>query len=264
MKTPDTRLLTDTYTFLCFIDDKFDRHFSDMVTPLLAPKVAVVELAGNKWKSVSYEDPILQRVEKFDTDNVEGQQRKDEKTKKNKHMDLESLKIKQRIQSHWSGVNESVQEVAGKSSSSKIFTPLQQALVEPVTEYKDVLFTNRSLQNAKEIRNLYTLHALNHVLKTRDRILKNSGKLQRHQQNPEASAIVPEFRDQGFTRPKVLIILPFKNTVVDVVESLIKLSGSTQQDNKKRFFDEFGAEDEEVDPRDADRPGTLLTVRSLR
>ncbi|OAQ35372.1 DUF1253-domain-containing protein [Linnemannia elongata AG-77] len=239
-------------------NDKFDRHFSDMVTPLLAPKVAVVELAGNKWKSVSYEDPVLQRVEKFDTDNVEGQQRKDEKTKKNKQMDLESLKIKQRIHSHWSEVNESAQEAAGKSSSSKIFTPLQQALVEPVTEYKDILFTNRTLQNAKEIRNLYTLHALNHVLKTRDRILKNSGKLQRHQQNPEASAIVPEFRDQGFTRPKVLIILPFKNTVVDVVESLIKLSGSTQQDNKKRFFDEFGVEDEEVDPRDADRPADFL------
>ncbi|KAK5810246.1 hypothetical protein F5H01DRAFT_280544 [Linnemannia elongata] len=239
-------------------NDKFDRHFSDMVTPLLAPKVAVVELAGNKWKSVSYEDPVLQRVEKFDTDNVEGQQRKDEKTKKNKQMDLESLKIKQRIHSHWSEVNESAQKAAGKSSSSKIFTPLQQALVEPVTEYKDILFTNRTLQNAKEIRNLYTLHALNHVLKTRDRILKNSGKLQRHQQNPEASAIVPEFRDQGFTRPKVLIILPFKNTVVDVVESLIKLSGSTQQDNKKRFFDEFGVEDEEVDPRDADRPADFL------
>jgi U3 small nucleolar RNA-associated protein 25 len=230
-----------------------------MVTPLLAPKVAVVELVGNKWKSVSYEDPILQRVEKFDTDNVEGQQRKEEKTKKNnKDMHLESLKIKQRIQSHWSEVNESATEASG-TSSSKIFTPLQQALVEPVTEYKDILFTNRTLQNAKEIRNLYTLHALNHVLKTRDRILKNSGKLQRHQQNPEASAIVPEFRDQGFTRPKVLIILPFKNTVVDVVESLIKLSGSTQQDNKKRFFDEFGAEDEEVDPRDADRPGTLFS-----
>ncbi|KAF9106747.1 rRNA-binding ribosome biosynthesis protein utp25 [Mortierella sp. GBA35] len=242
-------------------NDKFDRHFSDMVTPLLAPKVAVVELAGNKWKSVSYEDPVLQRVEKFDTDNVDGQQRKDEKpTKKaNKHMDLEALKIKQRIQPHWAEVNESAQgSGTTTSSSSKIFTPLQQALVEPVTEYRDILFTNRTIQNAKEIRNLYTLHALNHVLKTRDRILKNSGKLQRHQQNPNPSAAVPEFRDQGFTRPKVLIILPFKNTVVDVVESLIKLSGSTQQDNKKRFFDEFGAEDEEVDPKDADRPADFL------
>ncbi|KAG0280925.1 rRNA-binding ribosome biosynthesis protein utp25 [Linnemannia exigua] len=235
-------------------NDKFDHHFSDMVTPLLAPKVAVVELAGNKWKSVSYEDPVLHRVEQFDTDNVEGQQQRKDK-KNNKHTDLDSLNIKQRIQPHWSEVNESVHE---EGKSSKIFTPLQRALVEPITEYKDILFTNRSLQNAQEIRNLYTLHALNHVLKTRDRILKNTGKIQRHQQNPEASAIVPEFRDQGFTRPKVLIILPFKNTVVDVVESLIKLSGSTQQDNKKRFFDEFGAEDEEADPRDADRAADFL------
>lgn len=62
-----------------------------MVTPLLAPKVAVVELAGAKWKSVSYEHSVLKRVEKFDTDNVEGQ-RKNEKSKKNKH-DLESLMV---------------------------------------------------------------------------------------------------------------------------------------------------------------------------
>lgn len=124
-----------------------------------------------------------------------------------------------------------------------------------MNEYRDILFTNRSMENAKEIRNLYALHALNHVFKTRDRILKNSGKLQRHQQNPNPSAAMPEFRDQGFTRPKVLIILPFKNTVVDVVESLIKLSGSTQQDNKKRFYDEFGAEEEEEDPKTSDRPG---------
>ncbi|KAI1317319.1 rRNA-binding ribosome biosynthesis protein utp25 [Mortierella claussenii] len=236
--------------------DNFDRHFSDMVTPLLAPKVAVVELAGNKWKSVSYEDPVLQRVEKFDTDNVDGGHRA-AKSKKTKKLDLESLSVKQRIQTNWTDVNGSALEAA-PSKSSKIFTPLQEALVEPITEYKDILFTNRSMQNAKEIRNLYVLHALNHVFKTRDRILKNSGKLQRHQQNPNPSATVPEFRDQGFTRPKVLIILPFKNTVVDVVESLIALSGSTQQDNKKRFFDEFSSEDMEEDVRKQDRPADFL------
>lgn len=38
-----------------------------------------------------------------------------------------------------------------------------------------------------------------------------------------------EIRDQGFTRPKVLIVLPFRNTVVDVVNKLIKLSGREQQ-----------------------------------
>lgn len=38
-----------------------------------------------------------------------------------------------------------------------------------------------------------------------------------------------EFRDQGFTRPRVLIVLPFRNTVIDVVEAFIKLSGCEQQ-----------------------------------
>lgn len=84
-------VLTLYYHFL-LPEDFFDRHFSDMVTPLLAPKVAVVELAGNKWKSVSYEDPVLKRVEKFDTDNVEGQ-RKEEKTKKSKQLDMENLMV---------------------------------------------------------------------------------------------------------------------------------------------------------------------------
>ncbi|KAK3812202.1 MAG: hypothetical protein J3Q66DRAFT_302014 [Benniella sp.] len=237
--------------------DNFDRHFSDSVTPLLAPRVAVVELAGNKWKSVSYEDPVLKRVEKFDPDNPDGV-RKEEKSKKNKKLDMDSLTIKQRVQLYWSEVNESVLE-SSPSSTSKIFTPLQEALVEPINEYKDILFTNRTIQNAKEIRNLYALHAANHVNKTRDRILKNTGKIQRHQQNPDPSGDAPEFRDQGFTRPKVLIILPYKNSVVDVIESLISLSGLKQNENKKRFFDEFAHdEDAEDDAKKQDRPADFL------
>ncbi|KAF9425145.1 rRNA-binding ribosome biosynthesis protein utp25 [Podila epigama] len=232
--------------------DTFDRHFSDLVTPSLAPKVAVVELAGAKWKSSSYEDPVLKRVEVFSTDDVEG--RRKEKPRKSKQLDLETLLVKQRVRAHWSDVNESVQD----EKSKKVFTPLQETLFEPMNEYRDIFFTNRDMRNAKEIRNLYALHAMNHVFKTRDRILRNTGKIQRHQQNPNPSAAIPEFRDQGFTRPKVLIILPFKNSVVDVMESLITLSGSTQQDNKKRFFDEFGADGEEDDPRRTDRPADFL------
>jgi len=62
----------------------------------LAPKVAVVELAGAKWKSVSYEDSILKRVERFDTDNVEGV-KKEDKSKRAKTLDLESLLVKYTI-----------------------------------------------------------------------------------------------------------------------------------------------------------------------
>ena len=38
-----------------------------------------------------------------------------------------------------------------------------------------------------------------------------------------------EIRDQGFTRPKVLILLPFRNSAMHLVEILIKLSGTDQQ-----------------------------------
>lgn len=56
-----------------------------------------------------------------------------------------------------------------------------------------------------------------------------------------------EVRDQGFTRPKVLILVPFRNAAFEIVNLLIKLSGSTQQDNRKRFMDDFSLpKDEDV------------------
>lgn len=39
------------------------------------------------------------------------------------------------------------------------------------------MFTRRTFANGEEIRKVYLLHVLNHVLKTHSRILKNSAKL---------------------------------------------------------------------------------------
>jgi U3 small nucleolar RNA-associated protein 25 len=72
----------------------------------------------------------------------------------------------------------------------EFFTPLQSKLFPIINEYYDLFFAQRSLQNAAEVRDLYLLHAWNHVLKynvldvllltvcrTRDRVLKNNAKL---------------------------------------------------------------------------------------
>lgn len=83
------------------------------------------------------------------------------------------------------------------------------------------------------------MHALNHIYKTRDRILKNTTKLHVHKESSNDEDL--EFRDQGFTRPKVLIMLPTRNSCYEVVEQLIKLSGTDQQENKKKFNDQFYA-----------------------
>lgn len=84
-------------------------------------------------------------------------------------------------------------------------------------------------------------------------MLKNNAKLSKAQKE---GTDVGEMRDQGFTRPTVLIILPFRNTVVDVVDTLIKLSATEQHDNKNRFYEQYNLrEDEAVD---ATKPADYL------
>lgn len=51
-------------------------------------------------------------------------------------------------------------------------------------------------------------------------------------------------RDQGFTRPKVLILLPFRGLAHEVVEMMIELLGpKTVTVNKGRFDEEYGPDD---------------------
>ena len=55
-------------------------------------------------------------------------------------------------------------------------------------------------------------------------------------------------RDQGFTRPKVLILLPFRGVAHEVVETMIGLLGpKTVAVNKARFDEEYGPDDDEQD-----------------
>ncbi|ODV89730.1 hypothetical protein CANCADRAFT_20476, partial [Tortispora caseinolytica NRRL Y-17796] len=110
-------------------------------------------------------------------------------------------------------------------------TPLQKRLAPLICGYKDILFTPETYRNQPEIRKLYILHCLNHVLKTRKTILKNNEKL--------AVNSDLELRDQGFTRPRVLIIVPTRKFCYDIVEDLLKILNPDQVENHKRFTNEF-------------------------
>ncbi|KKY23956.1 putative nucleolus protein required for cell [Phaeomoniella chlamydospora] len=116
---------------------------------------------------------------------------------------------------------------------------VEKDLGSSVLQYRDVIFADRSVRNASDLRDLICLQALNHVFKTRDRVSKNNVRLSR-----DTSGDMPELRDQGFTRPKVLFILPTKNSCVQFVESLVRLSSPQQQENKSRFQDSFANTEE--------------------
>ncbi|TPX73884.1 hypothetical protein CcCBS67573_g04846 [Chytriomyces confervae] len=163
-----------------------------------------------------------------------------------------------------------------KDSNEVRLLPIQQSLFPIMNTYADVLLTTQTRENEVEMRQTYCLHTVNHVLKTRDRVLKNTARLNAaalasssKDTSGEAEATpedvedddedagdverngnVIEYRDQGFTRPKVLVLIPFKNIAFEVIETIIKLSGASQVENKSRLTSEFTLPPEEdgLDP----------------
>ncbi|XP_065832625.1 U3 small nucleolar RNA-associated protein 25 homolog [Oscarella lobularis] len=156
--------------------------------------------------------------------------------------------IRTRLVNHWKTVNNP--ETKDKETKHAFFTPLQESLFSHISNYRDLLYVQRDFENGEEIRRLYCLHALNHVLKSRHRVMKNNSRLR---QVLESGADAPECLDQGMTRPKVLILVPFRNSALRVIETMTKLLMTEEKmtvGNKKRFRDEYGAvpeEEEEVE-----------------
>ncbi|CAJ0539825.1 Ff.00g072460.m01.CDS01 [Fusarium sp. VM40] len=121
-------------------------------------------------------------------------------------------------------------------SSRKVgeFDAVQRNLSSLLFNYNDVLFCDRTVRNSDSLRELTCLHALNHVFKTRDRVIKNNYKLAKEGQDADL-----ELRDQGFTRPKVLFLLPTRNSCLRMVNMIRDLCEPDQQENRKRFDDGY-------------------------
>ena len=139
-------------------------------------------------------------------------------------LDAESLRLKQKLR----------QPARNQLPAfDKLFGDLSASLFQ----YRDILFSHRTLENNNVLRKLTCLHALNHVLKTRDRIIKNNARLAK--EDVKEDVALRALCDQGFTRPKVLILLPTRHSCVKYVETLTSLCEPEQQENKKRFQDSY-------------------------
>jgi U3 small nucleolar RNA-associated protein 25 len=122
------------------------------------------------------------------------------------------------------------------------FDDVQRTVVPHMLSYTDLLVTNRTPANAESLRNVACMHALNHVLKGRDKIMKNTTRIA-HTEGGD----VLELRDQGFTRPKVLILLETRELCTRYADCIVELFAPEQQENKQRFKDSFTAPIDESD-----------------
>ncbi|XP_007432240.1 digestive organ expansion factor homolog isoform X1 [Python bivittatus] len=169
--------------------------------------------------------------------------------KPSKEVDLKHLNLCKPLESTWPKVNGWFLSAQTKFKD-QLFSPLQQELFCVMNSYKDLFYPGRTaLKNGEEVRHVYCLHALNHVLKANAQVLGNNAKRRDQKDGADEDA----FRDQGLTRPKVLIVVPFRESALRIVHILIALLESASQKkidvcNKKRFKGEFGSDPEEKPP----------------
>ncbi|XP_014229058.1 digestive organ expansion factor homolog [Trichogramma pretiosum] len=132
---------------------------------------------------------------------------------------------------------------ANVNETSSPLTQLQKELFSVMNQYQDLLYCQRNFNNESQIRYIYCLHAVNHILKTRTKILHHNAKIQKAKLS-DMSEIPDEYRDQGLVRPKILILVPFRHSCLKIVELLISIfigedkGGSVI--NKSRFMQDFG------------------------
>jgi U3 small nucleolar RNA-associated protein 25 len=199
--------------------DPFEAHFSIASSSRLEDRIAAISKGWSSQRvSFGKEKCTLMIPSGLENDNS--------LTKIHKSSPFEA--IKKRL-------------VPASESISKTLPPVEADLSKYIFNYADVFYAGRTPKNASSLRQLVALQVLNHSLKTRDKVLKHNSRLAHEDKNPDL-----EFKDQGFTRPKVLYLVPTRSSCARVVESLISIFQPEQQENRKRFEDNYVEEDGEV------------------
>ncbi|KAG8624787.1 hypothetical protein KVT40_007854 [Elsinoe batatas] len=196
--------------------DPFTDHFTTDDT--LAARIKDAD--GKKWQSTAMEKNGWKLAWQYPDGSSKGAPRKRYKSSKD-------LPLKKRLEDPAASLS--------IPDSIESHEPLSA-----VFNYQSLLHGGRTPANGQFLRDTTSLHALNHVLKGRDNVIRNNERL------AKAGDDVPDdldVRDQGFTRPKVLILLETREQCYKWVSSILRFFEPDQRENWTRFADAFHSED---------------------
>ncbi|KAH9774283.1 U3 small nucleolar RNA-associated protein [Citrus sinensis] len=172
--------------------------------------------------------------------------------------------LKPKLYKHWL-------DIYNKSGGNDFHSSKQRSFFSLCNSYRDILHSNKKpfyLKGQEEDSNImetYLMHSLNHIFRTRDLVTKNDTKVAKNKGSAKEGILIGDaFLDRGFTRPKVLILLPLKSIALNVVKRLIRLTPDAHKVNVEhidRFCDEFGTKKEEEDKDDDDASQNIRGTR---
>lgn len=156
------------------------------------------------------------------------------------------------LEGNWRSLNRASDPEGGAEEG---VSPFQMELLGLMGTYRDLYYPDSSpLGTSQQVRSAYCLHTLNHVLKANSQVLAHNSLLHRQWAESKAGAeLQDEPRDQGLTRPKALILVPFRDAALHVIQTIIGLMESKNKimdvSNKKRFKEEYGEEPDAKPPK---------------
>lgn len=153
--------------------------------------------------------------------------------------------VRKEIAENWAKTNiQSVHKNAdgthGIMKKQPIFSEFQAAIYPMIANYCDSQISCMTKENRTAIENLLILHILNHVLSANNDITSHNNQLRELEKRDEI-ADNEYFRDQGYTRPKVLLLLPTKSIAYSFVKAMLAVLGENSSiENEAKFRDEYG------------------------
>uniref|UniRef100_A0A0R3RZ81 U3 small nucleolar RNA-associated protein 25 homolog n=1 Tax=Elaeophora elaphi TaxID=1147741 RepID=A0A0R3RZ81_9BILA len=195
----------------------FQQHFEGTLDPIVAPETAAIT---KERKRVILEDLGIglfhQRYSKLKDDTL-------------KQAGIGDFGLNPKLMKNFEVLN-------GNS-----LTSAQLSLYTVIGRYIDLYAAGLKI----DCTPLYCLHAINHITQIRNMVIKNTQFLQkRREEGMLTEGDVEKTRDQGLSRPKVLIICPMKKDAFSIIENFrVLIFGDSDKpfiSNYRRFKTEFG------------------------
>ncbi|KAL3084906.1 hypothetical protein niasHT_035794 [Heterodera trifolii] len=120
---------------------------------------------------------------------------------------------------------------AAQTPSNGVVGSIDQALYQYIGRYMDLCCASTGDTDFKP---LFCLHALSHVMRTRNLVISNKQRLEKARE---------QCRDQGLARPKVLILAPMRKFAYAIVKTMVALMFGEDRpfvQRLARFESEFG------------------------